>query len=176
MKQSGPAAPHHARVPREAHESLDAYLARLAEAGPEAIGERLEEIESEWSIGRATKAAAGILVLGSLALSATRSRRLWALVSLGAGGCLTQYFFARKSWIELLFHQCGFRTRAEIEQERLALRTLRGDFRCLPTVHDIEDPEAISRLEGEGGIAVEPEQTKIPVQAAVKEALEAARP
>jgi len=166
---------HRSHIPRGSKEPLDAYLARLAEAGPEAIRERLHEIDNEWSIGRATKAAAGVLVLGSLAASATRSR-LWALIPLAAGCCLTQYFFSRRSWLEHLFHHAGFRGRAEIEQERLALRALRGDFKCLPTVHDIEDPEAISRLEGEGGIATEPEETKLPAQLAAKEALEAARP
>lgn len=166
---------HRPRVVRGPNEPLDAYLARLAEAGPGAIEERLHEIENEWSIGRATKAAAGVLVLGSLAASVTRSR-LWAFIPLAAGCCLTQYFFSRRSWLEVLFHQVGLRTRAEMEQERIALRTLRGDFKSLATVHDIEDPEAISRLEGEGGIAREPEETKLPTHVAVKEALEAARP
>jgi len=161
------------KTERRPQEALHDYLARLAEAGPDCIAERLKELDCEWSIGRATKAAAGVLVLGSLAASFRRSRLL-TLVPLVAGCCLTQYLFSHKSWLEALFHEVGLRTRAEIEAERMALRTLRGDFRALPTVHDIEDPEDISRLEGEGGIALEPEErTKIPAHAAVQETLHA---
>lgn len=155
-------------------EPLDASLARLADQGPEAISGRLQDLDCEWSIGRATKAGAGLLVLGSLAASFRRNRLLSA-ASLAAGCCLTQYLFSRKSWLESLFQELGFRPRAEIERERIALRTLRGDFRSAPTVHDIEDSEAIARLEGEGGIAVDPDRTKIPAHEAVKEALQVAQ-
>jgi hypothetical protein len=43
----------------------------------------------------------------------------------------------------------------DIERERMALRALRGDFRDLPTVHEIEDRHALLRMEAEGGPAVE---------------------
>ena len=63
----------------------------------------------------------------------------------------------------------GFRQGTEIERERLALRALRGDFRFVPTMHEVESHDDISRLEGEGGIAAFPHERKIdPHEAAVE--------
>ena len=50
----------------------------------------------------------------------------------------------------------GFRSGSEIDHERLALKVLRGDFRHLPTVQESENKDDIARLEGEGGIALDP--------------------
>jgi hypothetical protein len=69
----------------------------------------------------------------------------------------------------------GFRTSSEIDQEKMALKVLRGDFRSLPTVLDVEKRDDISRLEGEGGITVDPEESKIDPADAAKVAVEAAK-
>ena len=50
-----------------------------------------------------------------------------------------------------------------------------GDFASLPTVHTIEDRDAISRMEGEGGPAVETDDAKQDAHGAVKELLGAVR-
>ena len=41
-------------------ETLEKRLACLADAGPEAIAARLDEIAEEWSAGRMTKSAIGV--------------------------------------------------------------------------------------------------------------------
>ena len=65
----------------------------------------------------------------------------------------------------------------KIEEEKFALKTLRGDFRHLPTVHDLEAKEEISRLEGEGGPALDDDvlPPKVDPKDAVKEVLQATR-
>jgi hypothetical protein len=157
-----------------AQEKLEARLACLADAGPQAISDRLSQLDREWSAGRVTKATIGVLIVTGLALTAFVNAWWLILPALG-GAFLLQYLFSRTSWLGLTFRELGFRSGAEIDQEKFALRALRGDFKNLPTVHEIESKEDISRLEGEGGIAVDPDDSKRDPRDAVKEVLQAAK-
>jgi len=153
---------------------LEKRLACLADAGPQAIAERLEEIEREWSAGRMTKATIGVMIVAGLALTVLINP--WWLVLPAVGGLfLLQYLFGRSSWLGATFHEMGFRSGAEIDQEKFALKALRGDFRHLPTVHEIENKDDIGRLEGEGGIVLDPEESKPDTKDVVRDALEAAK-
>ena len=153
---------------------LEARLACLADAGPQAISDRLDQLEREWSAGRMTKATIGVLIVAGLALTAL-SNPWWLLLPAVGAFFLLQYLFSRTSWLGATFQEMGFRSGAEIDQEKFALRALRGDFKTLPTVHEIESKDDISRLEGEGGIAVDPEESKRDVKDVVKEVLQAAK-
>jgi hypothetical protein len=154
--------------------NLEKRLACLADAGPQAISDRLDQIEREWSAGRMTKATIGMLIVAGLALTAVSNP--WWLVLPAIGGLfLLQYLFSRSSWLGATFREMGFRAGAEIDQEKFALKTLRGDFRHLPTIHEIENKEDISRLEGEGGIALDPMEAKPDTKDVVKEVLQAAK-
>ena len=154
--------------------TLEARLACLADAGPQAITDRLAQLDREWSAGRMTKAVIGLLIVAGLALTALAGP--WWLILPAVGGFfLLQYLFSRQSWLGATFREMGFRSGADIDQEKFALRALRGDFKALPTVHEIESQDDISRLESEGGIAVDPDESKTDVRAAVKEVLHAAK-
>jgi hypothetical protein len=70
----------------------------------------------------------------------------------------------------------GFRPGSAIDQEKIALRALRGDFKNLPSVLEIVSHDDLSRMEGEGGIAApEEEETKPDAKDAVKQVVRAAR-
>ena len=154
---------------------LEARLACLADAGPQAISDRLDQLDREWSAGRMTKAVIGVLIVAGLALTALAGP--WWLILPAVGGFfLLQYLFSRTSWLGATFQEIGFRSGADIDQEKFALRALRGDFKALPTVHEIESKDDIARLEGEGGIALDPEESKPDVKEAVKEVLLASKP
>ena len=154
--------------------NLEQRLACLADAGPQAINERLAQLDREWSAGRVTKALIGAMIVVGFALTALLNP--WWLVLPALGGVfLLQYFFGRTSWLGATFREVGFRSGQEIDQERFALRALRGDFKNLPTVHEIESKDDISRFEGEGGLALEPEETKQDAKDAVKIVIQAAR-
>lgn len=154
--------------------TLEQRLACLADAGPEAIEGRLAELDREWTAGRATKAVIGVLIVVGFGLTALFNP--WWLILPAVGGVfLLQYLFSRTSWLGLMFREMGFRTGFEVDQEKIALKALRGDFRNLPTVLDIEKREDISRLEGEGGIAVDPDESKVDPLDAAKVALQAAQ-
>ncbi len=103
-------------------------IAYFGSAGPEAIEERLRELDREWDIERLLEAnAAGIMLLGvGMAIFVSRK---WIALPAIVGGFLLQH--AIQGWcppIEL-FRRLGVRTAQEIEQERYALKALRGDFK-----------------------------------------------
>jgi hypothetical protein len=154
-------------------ESLEQRLACLADAGPQAIDDRLAELDREWTAGRMTKAAMGMVVVLGLILAAFNP---WWLILPAIGGLLLlTYVFGRTSWLGKMFHEMGYRSGFEVDQEKMALKVLRGDFRHLPTLHDIESRDDISRLEGEGGIALDPGEAKVDPKDAARSALEAAK-
>jgi len=151
---------------------LECRLMKIADSGPAAISDRLAQLDTEWSAGRVSKAVLSVVILIGTILTLTVNW-WWVLLPAAAGLLLFQYVFTHTSWVSRVFQGAGFRPKCEIEQEKFALRTLRGDFRHLPTLHDIEDKDDISRLEGEGGIVVEPDAHKVDSREAVKEVIQA---
>jgi hypothetical protein len=156
------------------NEEFERRLAAIAEGGPAAIRERLEELDREWTAGRLVKATTGVSILAGLPLAVFLNP--WFSVVPAAGGLLlAEYLFTRRSTLGYFFERMDYRTGVEIDRERIALKALRGDFKHLPTVHDIEDREAISRLEGEGGMVVEPDDAKLDPLEAVHQVVAATR-
>ena len=150
---------------------LPTRLAKIAANGPAAIDLRLEELDSEWTTGRLVKASTGVILIAGFALAAFVSP-WWLILPAIAGVAMAQYVFFCRSWLTNVFALAGFRSGAEIENERIALRILRGDFRQLPTVHEIEDREALNRMEGEGGPVVETVEDKFAPHEAASKILE----
>lgn len=95
---------------------------------PERIGPRLDELDHEWDIERALEANAASFSLGGLALGILSNRR-WLALPVFVAGFLLQH--AVQGWCPPLpvLRRLGFRTQREIDQERYALKALRGDFR-----------------------------------------------
>src|SRR5438067_4795225 len=106
-------------------------VGRYATAGPEAIERRLQELDREWDIERCLEANASSLCLAGVALGAFVDRRLLVLPAL-VSGFLLQH--ALQGWCPPvpLFRRLGFRTSAEIERERCALKAVSGGFRAVP--------------------------------------------
>jgi hypothetical protein len=122
------------RVPEHTSEEINsriqaeiaANVRRLA-GQPKRIEARLRELDSEWDIERAIEANASALALGGVILGVTVDRRWLALPGLVAA-FLFQH--AIQGWCPPVpvLRRLGFRTSYEIEQERSALKALRGDF------------------------------------------------
>jgi hypothetical protein len=123
------------RVPRrtnddvneQIHRDMEERISQLKDAGPAAIGQRLAELDEEWDIERTLEAhAAGAVLLG-VGLGATVDRRYFAFPAI-VGAFLLQH--ALHGWCPPLpiFRRMGFRTVAEIDYERYALKAIRGDF------------------------------------------------
>ncbi len=149
-------------------------IEQVAEGGAEAINERLECLDREWSSGRAGKATAAAMIAAGLGLAGSEKPRR-ALALLG-GGLLAHALWTRRGLLDGLFERMGFRCHSEIERERVALRTLRGGFHGLPTLQHIENREDISRFEGEGGTTLDADEAKYDHQEAARDLLHAAQP
>lgn len=116
--------------------TLHDRLAACAAEGHAAIDARIEQLAGEWTAGRMVKATLGVVILAGFALAALLDP-YWLILPAVAGVMLLQYVFWRGSVLAKLFCQLGYRGSTEIDEERFALRTLRGDFRNLPTVHEV---------------------------------------
>lgn len=110
------------RIEDEMHYRLCHYAHHTDE-----IDQRLRELDREWDIERALEANASALALTGLCMGTTIAKK-WYLLSAGVMGFLLQH--AVQGWCPPvgLFRRIGFRTASEIEQERSALKALRGDF------------------------------------------------
>lgn len=127
------------RVTENTDESLNDQIRRRTEAnvaccaagGPRAIERRLMELDREWDIERCVETMAPTFTLLGLFLGLTRDRKWLALP------VLVQSFFlqhAIQGWCPPIpaLRWLGVRTMDEINQERYALKALRGDFQKVP--------------------------------------------
>lgn len=111
-----------ARIDREMRSRLEE-----AAANPDLIERRLLELDREWDIERTLEANAAGLALAGIGLGALVDRRfLW--LSAGVTAFLLQH--ALQGWCPPIeaFRRMGVRTAREIDEERMALKALRGDF------------------------------------------------
>ncbi len=116
------------RVNQQIRRRTEENVARCAEAGPEAIARRLQELDREWDVERTLEANAASAVLVGLTLGATVDRKFFLFPAVVAGFLLQH---AVQGWCPPLplFRRLGFRTQTEIDEEKSALKALRGDFR-----------------------------------------------
>ena len=119
------------KIRRETASRLRSYRS----AQPAAIDRRLEELDREWDIERLLETNAASLALAGLALGIFVDRKWLALPAVVAGFLLQH---ALQGWCPPVpfFRKAGVRTTSEIDEERTALRILRGDF------HPTDDPAA----------------------------------
>jgi len=108
------------------------HVATCAARGREAIDRRLRELEAEWDIERVLETMAPTFTLTGLALGLTVNKK-WFVVPALVNAFFLQH--AIQGWCPPLpvLRRLGFRTVREIDNERTALKALRGDFRNIPT-------------------------------------------
>ena len=143
------------RVPQATDEELnrrirdetEASIARHAGSRSD-IERRLAELDREWDIERTLEANAASVSLIGIALAVTVNRGFLVLPAAVAGFLLQH---ALQGWCPPvpLFRRLGVRTQTEIEQERHALKALRGDYADIPRV------EAASPQESGGARALQ---------------------
>jgi hypothetical protein len=131
-----PATRH--RVPANTDAEVNARIRRYTEGRVawyalhrEQIPARLQELDEEWDIERAIQANAATLAFAGLALGLGRDRRL-LVIPIVVAGFLLQH--ALQGWCPPvpILRKLGFRTATEIDEERMALKALRGDFAEVP--------------------------------------------
>lgn len=104
---------------------------KFAGARPDEIGARIGELNREWDIERVLEMNASTLAFTGLLLGMAHSRK-WLAVPAVVLPFLFQH--AVQGWCPPLpvLRRLGFRTRKEIDVEKYALKTLRGDFMTGP--------------------------------------------
>lgn len=100
-------------------------------SSPETIEARLRELDREWDIERVLELNASLLALTGVVLGRFVDRR-WLYLSMGVTFFLAQH--ALQGWCPPLpiLRRMGIRTCQEIEQERAALKMIRGDTSHMP--------------------------------------------
>ncbi len=112
---------------RRVEEQMREKVSHTAAGGQAAIDQRLAELADEWDIERALVSWAPIPISVGLALGAFVHRR-WLVVPAVITGFLAAHAVLGWSPPVFLLRRLGVRTRDEINQERYALKALRGDF------------------------------------------------
>lgn len=122
----------------------DERVAEAAASGPEAIAARLVDLDQEWDVERCLEMGASSLCLVGLTLGTTVNRR-WYLLPAVVASFLLQH--ALQGWCPPLpvFRRLGVRTRDEINEERFALKAVRGDFQRIDTREAGAALEAVRR-------------------------------
>jgi hypothetical protein len=113
-------------INRRIRQEISSHVRHYA-AHPEKIPERLRQLDQEWDIERAIQANAAALGFFGVMMGATRGRG-WLVLPALVTGFLFQH--AVQGWCPPVpvLRRLGFRTSYEIEEERQALKALRGDF------------------------------------------------
>ncbi len=121
---------------------------RLCGTDKETLAKRLEELDREWDVERAIQTGASMQILLGLALGIFLNRRWHAWSGIVAGFLLMHALMGWAPPLPIL-RRLGFRTEMEIDEERNALRILRGDF------HSTNDPrQALAQARLSGGASV----------------------
>ena len=98
---------------------------------PERIDSRLEELDKEWDVERMLETGSSTLTLTGLLLGLAPQPKV--VVAIADSSVLFRPARrARGGARRPVLRRLGFRTEHEIEQERYALKAMRGDFQKLP--------------------------------------------
>ncbi len=126
------------RVPDQTMEEINLQIqqrihdnvALYSGCDPEVIDRRLRELDQEWDIERTLELNAAALATASILFGLAGKKR-WLLLAGTVTAFLAQH--ALQGWCPPLpvLRRLGFRTEREIDQERCALKALRGDFKDL---------------------------------------------
>jgi hypothetical protein len=138
MEDLAPAEPNRVRsnTPPEILRQIEAQIARnvryYAAQPREIIAQRINELESEWSIERCLELKASTIGFTTLLLALTRNRA-WGVLTCAALGFLLLHALQGFEPPLPLLRKIGVRTRGEIDRELYALKALRGDFPATST-------------------------------------------
>lgn len=122
------------------------------------IGDRLRQLDDEWDVDRVlTLNGSAISLFGVLV--GLLGRKRWYVIAMIVQALMIQHEAQRCSAAGSLLRSLGFRTKEEIEQERYALKLLRGDL--APALEG-----------GQGGKAGDPDALALKVLRATSEPLE----
>lgn len=113
------------------YRQIEENIARYAHSGRSLIDQRLEALDREWDIERLLEANAATLSLLGVILGTTLHVLFFMIPGIVAAFLLIHAIWGWCPPIPV-FRWMGVRTQSEIDYERYALKTIRGDFAHLP--------------------------------------------
>ncbi|GAB3537783.1 hypothetical protein GCM10027343_01810 [Noviherbaspirillum agri] len=125
MRVAHHTAPHvNERIQQKAQERISAYGSGDRAA---VISYRLGELGREWDVERTLQTNFAVFSMIGLALATSVNKRWYAMAG-GVPAFMVQH--ALQGWCPPLaaLRRFGFRTSKEINEERFALKAMRGDF------------------------------------------------
>ncbi len=139
------------RVEEQTAGHIQKKIERLAEqdiayyaAHRDQIDRRLGELDREWDTERVVETlSAGLSLFGLV--RGLIFRRKWLLLPVVVQSFMLQH--ALQGWCPpmAVLRRMGFRTRREIDDERVALKAIRGDFSKLPE-NAIHEPGSLDKI------------------------------
>lgn len=128
-------APH---INEQIREEMEKRVSAYGESDRTAlINKRLEELDREWDVERILQTNFAIFSMIGLGL-ATRVNKRWFALATAVPAFMVQH--ALQGWCPPLavLRRLGFRTAREINEERFALKSLRGDFSGVGDSRDVD--------------------------------------
>tara|TARA_R110000787_G_scaffold206039_1_gene316267 strand:+ start:1686 stop:2162 length:477 start_codon:yes stop_codon:yes gene_type:complete len=124
------------RIEQQTRASIEFYR----EQSIDVISQRLQQLDEEWDTERVLQTNFSLFSSLGVLLTA-RVHRRWAWLALGVPTFMVQH--ALQGWCPPLavLRRMGVRTAREIDEERFALKAIRGDFDDLPKV--VEEADAL---------------------------------
>jgi hypothetical protein len=119
--------PSSSAVKEQIRDETRERIARLQNANLHDLTYRLVELDREWDVDRILELGFSGIALGGVALSRLSDRK-WLMLPCIAAGFMMQQVLAGWCPPYLVLRRLGFRTAAEINRERMALKVIRGDF------------------------------------------------
>jgi hypothetical protein len=122
-------------------EQIDAKIEQnirfYATQSPDAISQRIEELDRERDLDQTMALYASGIGLGTVLFSFIGGRK-WLLVAGAAMGLLLKHSLEGTSPTVPMLRKLGVRTRSEIDREKYALKILRGDFEDIPKAEQLK--------------------------------------
>jgi hypothetical protein len=113
-------------------------LKTYKEAGNDRISGRIRSLSREWDTERVLETNAASLILLSSLMGLITGKRCWAIVSGSVGAFLLTH--ALQGWCPPLpvIRRLGVRTTDEINNEKISLKFIRGDFKAVSDDTDVK--------------------------------------
>lgn len=121
------------RIEQQTRESIEFYR----EQSIDVISQRLQQLDEEWDTERILQTNFSLFSSLGVLLTA-RVHKRWAWLAIGVPTFMIQH--ALQGWCPPLavLRRMGVRTAREIDEERFALKAIRGDFDDLTEADDAE--------------------------------------
>lgn len=130
---------------RTIHDQTIMNIARYGATNPDALSHRLYVLDREVDIDRAFMVRASVLGLIGVGLAMLWSP-YWLILTAVALGCMLLQ--GATGWCPPInfLRRMGYRSVAETDYERYALKAIRGDFQRLPAISEHQELGRIEEL------------------------------